>query len=32
MTRTWINIDTGAASGLPPALLCLDDLSVTYGD
>lgn len=31
-TRTWINIDTGAASGLPPALLRLDDLEVFYGD
>ncbi|MBO4562189.1 MAG: metallophosphoesterase [Clostridia bacterium] len=31
-TRTWINIDAGAAEGRPPALLCLDDLSVTYGE
>ncbi len=31
-TRTWINIDTGAASGLPPALLRLDDLEVFYGE
>ena len=31
-TRTWINIDAGAAGGLPPALLRLDDLEVFYGD
>lgn len=31
-TRTWINIDTGPASGIPPALLRLDDLEVFYGD
>lgn len=31
-TRTWINIDAGAASGLPPALLRLDDLEVFYGE
>lgn len=31
-TRTWINIDTGAASGIPPALIRLDDLEVFYGD
>lgn len=31
-TRTWINIDAGAASGLPPALLRLDDLAVFYGE
>ena len=31
-TRTWINIDTGAAELLPPALLRLDDLEVFYGD
>lgn len=30
-TRTWINIDAGAASRLPPALLRLDDLAVFYG-
>lgn len=31
-TRTWINIDAGAAEGLPPALLRLDDNNVFYGD
>ena len=31
-TRTWINIDTGAAGGLAPALLRLDDLEVFYGE
>lgn len=31
-TRSWINIDAGAASGLPPALLRLDDLEVFYGE
>ncbi|MBO4849222.1 MAG: metallophosphoesterase [Clostridia bacterium] len=31
-TRTWINIDAGAAEKLPPALLRLDDLEVFYGD
>jgi serine/threonine protein phosphatase 1 len=31
-TRTWINIDAGAASRLPPALLRLDDLEVFYGE
>ncbi|MCR5808741.1 MAG: metallophosphoesterase [Clostridiales bacterium] len=31
-TRTWINIDAGAAGGLPPALLRLDDLEVFYGE
>lgn len=31
-TRTWINIDTGASGGLPPALLRLDDLEVFYGE
>ncbi|MCR5611609.1 MAG: metallophosphoesterase [Clostridiales bacterium] len=31
-TRTWINIDAGAADGLPPALLRLDDLEVFYGE
>ncbi|MCR5808542.1 MAG: metallophosphoesterase [Clostridiales bacterium] len=31
-TRTWINVDTGAADGLPPALLRLDDLEEFYGD
>ncbi len=31
-TRTWINIDAGAASGLAPALLRLDDLEVFYGE
>ena len=30
-TRTWINIDAGAAGGLPPALLRLDDMKVFYG-
>ena len=29
---TWINIDAGAAGGLPPALLRLDDLTVFYAD
>lgn len=27
-----INIDTGAAQGLPPALLRLDDLEEFYGE
>ena len=31
-TRTWIDIDTGCSQGFPPALLCLDDLAVFYGD
>ncbi|MBR3383272.1 MAG: metallophosphoesterase [Clostridia bacterium] len=31
-TRTWIDIDAGAASCLPPALLRLDDLAVFYGE
>lgn len=31
-TRTWIDIDAGAAEGLPPALLRLDDLEAFYGD
>ena len=31
-TPTWINIDVSAAYGLPPALLRLDDLSVTYAE
>ena len=31
-TRTWINIDTGTSTGIPPALLRLDDLQVFYGD
>ena len=31
-TPTWINIDTGAADRLPPALLRLDDLAVFYGE
>jgi serine/threonine protein phosphatase 1 len=31
-TRTWINIDAGAAGGLAPALLRLDDLEVFYGE
>ena len=31
-TRTWINIDAGAASMLPPALLRLDDLAVFFGE
>lgn len=31
-TRTWINIDSGAAYGMPPALLRLDDLEVFYGE
>ena len=31
-TRTWIDIDAGAASRIPPALLRLDDLEVFYGD
>ena len=31
-TRTWINIDSGAAYGLRPALLRLDDLEVIYGE
>ena len=31
-TRTWINIDAGAASRMPPALLRLDDLEVFYGE
>ena len=31
-TKTWINIDTGAAGGLPPALLRLDDMREFYID
>lgn len=31
-TRTWINIDSGAAYGSPAALLRLDDLEVFYGE
>ena len=31
-TRTFINIDTGAAYGEAPALLRLDDLEVFYGE
>ena len=31
-TKTWINIDTGASVGFPPALLRLDDLTEFYGD
>lgn len=29
-TETWINVDTSAATGLPPALLRLDDLAEFY--
>ena len=29
-TDTWWNIDTGAAGGFPPMLLCLDDLTEYY--
>ena len=29
-TRTWIDVDTGTASGIPPALLRLDDLQEIY--
>lgn len=29
-TKTWINVDTGAASGLAPVLLRLDDLKEFY--
>ncbi len=29
-TETWIDIDTGASSGLPPALLRLDDMKEFY--
>jgi len=32
MTDTWINVDVGAASGLPPMLLRLDDLKEFYFD
>ena len=28
MTETWINVDSGAAAGLPPILLRLDDMAV----
>lgn len=31
-TRTWIDIDAGAAEGLAPALIRLDDLRVFYGE
>ena len=31
-TDTWIDIDTGAASGLPPMLLRLDDLQPFYAE
>lgn len=30
ITDTWINIDTGAAAGLDPCVLCLDTLELTY--
>lgn len=30
--KTWINIDTGASVGFPPALLRLDDLREFYAD
>lgn len=30
ITDTWIDIDTGAAAGLSPALLCLDTMEVFY--
>ena len=29
-TETWIDIDTGAAYGLHPMLLCLDDEKAFY--
>lgn len=29
-TETWINVDTGASGGLPPALLRLDDMKEFY--
>ena len=29
-TRTWIDIDAGAANGCPPALLCLDTMEEFY--
>lgn len=32
VTRTWINVDVGAADRLPPALVRLDDLAVFYGE
>lgn len=32
ITKTWINIDTGAASGGAPMLLRLDDLKEFYAD
>ncbi|MBR4435953.1 MAG: metallophosphoesterase [Clostridia bacterium] len=32
VTKTWINIDVGAADMLPPALVRLDDLAVFYGE
>lgn len=32
VTRTWIDIDAGAAEGLPPALVRLDDTAVFYGE
>ncbi len=32
ITDTWINIDTGAASGLSPMLLRLDDMKEFYAD
>ncbi len=31
-TKTWWNIDTGAAGGLNPMLICLDDLTEYYID
>ncbi|MEG0545670.1 MAG: metallophosphoesterase [Oscillospiraceae bacterium] len=31
-TKTWIDIDVGAAYGQKPALLCLDDLQEFYTD
>lgn len=31
-TKTWIDIDVGAAYGQKPALLCLDDLQEFYAD
>lgn len=31
-TETWINVDTGAATGLSPSLLRLDDLTAFYMD
>ena len=32
VTDTWINIDTGAAMGLRPMLLRLDDMKELYSD